>query len=151
MVTNYVGFMIGLIIFLVIVVIAFGLIDRLLNQKPSEPKKNESDAVKPAPAEEKPPISESKPNVMQIYNSELADDLNEMLKHTDNNENARLNLENHIDKESNISKYIHEKNYQSFDFADSDDSTSSDEEQPMTFTREDYKKFMALSNIDDHQ
>ena len=45
------------------------------------------------------------------------------------------------------------KNYHNFDFDNVENNDalvdSVDDNKPMTFTREDYKRFMALSNIDD--
>ena len=110
--------------------------------------------------ESKPIVSEKTSNeqiseiksrpTMKIYNSELADDLNAMLKQSSNNESSRLQIENRKNRESNISKYIREKKYRSFDFGKVDDEPIEDDDnEPLTFSREDYKKFMALSNIKD--
>ena len=142
-----------LIIILVVVLILFAVVDRLLKggtAKKSSTKKPVTKTVE-TPKESKETPKEIKvPTVMKIYNSELADDLNAILKESGTNKSQRLQMENHVNKESNISKYIQSKNYQSFDFGvDQDERTDEDADKPLTFTRDDYKRFMALSNIDD--
>ena len=148
MAEGYLGYVIAALVILAVVLVVFLLADKFLKQdgsKVTKDKKTDEPAVE-KPVEKVPEAPKSP--VLQIYNSELADDLNEMLKHTDNSENSRLNIESHLDRESNISRYIHEKKYEGFNFAD-ENAPAEEEDQPMKFTREDYKKFMALSNIDD--
>ena len=153
---NYVGIVVLLVV-LAVVATLFALVDKMLKgdsaKKPAEKK---TEVAKPA-QEIKPieSVQETKPintgSRMQIYNSELADDLNAMLsEQPESSQSSRLQVETHTNRESNISKYIHEKNYHGFDFnTDDADSVSAEDNQPMSFSREDYKKFMALSNIDD--
>lgn len=150
MTTNYFGYIIGTLVVLAVVMIVFLLVDKLLKSDGKKVDAKTKPADKPAEKPTEKVVSEVKAPTIQIYNSELADDLNEILKHTNSDNDARLNIESRVDRESNISKYIHAKKYESFNFADETESISQDEEQqPMKFTREDYKKFMALSNIDD--
>ena len=144
-----------LLILLGVVPLLFFLVDRSLkggSAKPAEKKAESPKAVVEKPAE---PVkaAEVKPAVtMKIYNSELADDLNKMLEETDTNQSSRIQIENHTNKESNISKYITEKKYHGFDFgADGEGIIDDTESEQFTFNREDYKKFMALSNIDDNK
>ncbi len=141
-----------LLVVLVLLCVFFAFVDKLL--KGGASKKIED--KKPAPKTElvekpvaKLPTENQPQPVMQIYNSELADDLNAMLKETKKEKSSRLQIQNHTDKVSNISKYIQSKNYHGFDF--NSDATSEDEqdENHLTFSRDDYKRFMALSNIDD--
>ncbi len=146
---NYISYIIGLLIVLAVVLVLFILVDKLLkdgNKKvtKAEPSSGKTSSEKPA---DKTATVETKIPVMHIYNSELADDLNRMIKDSTPNETTRLKVEN---KQSSISKYIQSKNYESFNFAN-DFETSDDEDDTMKFTREDYKKFMALSNIDQPQ
>lgn len=147
------GFVINAIIVLVVMLVLFAIVDRILKggTKKSTQKKTEEKPNKPEP---KSVIIEDKKNTpvepqMKIYNSELADDLNEILKKSKVNNSARLKIENHMNKESNVAKYIKSKNYRSFHFEDQDDTSEQQEEQPMSFTVDDYKRIMALSNIDD--
>ena len=147
------GFVINAIIVLVVMLVLFAIIDRVLkgSTKKSTEKKSEEKPNKPEP---KPVIAEDKKVTpvepqMKIYNSELADDLNEILKKTQVDSSARLKIENHMNKESNVAKYIKSKNYRSFHFEEQDGTNDEQEEQPMSFTVEDYKRIMALSNIDD--
>ncbi len=151
---NSVTLIIILLIALGVVVLLFAVVDRILKRsgatKKADEKKTES---KPIVSEKtsNEQISEIKSRpTMKIYNSELADDLNAMLKQSSNNESSRLQIENRKNRESNISKYIREKKYRSFDFGKVDDEPIEDDDnEPLTFSREDYKKFMALSNIKD--
>lgn len=150
MTNNYFGYIIGTLVVLAVVMVVFLLVDRLLKNDGKKAAAETKPADKPVEKPAEKPVTEVKIPTIQIYNSELADDLNEILKHTNSNNDARLNIESRVDRESNISKYIHDKKYESFNFADETESmTQDDEQQPMKFTREDYKKFMALSNIDD--
>ncbi len=151
---NSVTLIIILLIALGVVVLLFAVVDRIFKKsgatKKADEKKTES---KPIVSEKtsNEQISEIKSRpTMKIYNSELADDLNAMLKQSSNNESSRLQIENRKNRESNISKYIREKKYRSFDFGKVDDEPIEDDDnEPLTFSREDYKKFMALSNIKD--
>ena len=152
MITYLVRFLIAVLIVLVVVVLLFALVDRLLK---SGQKKvaDKTPAPKEKPAE-KPlaeTVEEIKPQPdMKIYNSELADDLNDILKKSNSNASNRLQIENHMNKEGNIAKYIKSKNYQTFDFGTDDDAAVADEgDKPLSFTREDYKRIVALSNIDE--
>lgn len=157
MVTFLIRLLIGLLIMLVVVVIAFALLDRLI--KGGSKKVSEiTSAPKEKPAEKpvKEPVLEVKsaPQAapqMEIYNSGLADDLNSMLKNSSSASSSRLQIENHLNKKGNIAKYIKDKNYHGFDFGSEDVAANSDDdnEEPLSFTREDYKRIMALSNIDD--
>ena len=151
---DFTGFIFRSIIIIAVIVALFAILDRVLKggtkkaEKKPEEKKPEP---KPAPAPVQP-ISKLEPEVvqkptMQIYNSELADDLNEILKKTETDNTVRLKIENHVHKESNVAKYIKSKNYRNFDFGT--EENTEEKEEPMTFTIEDYKRIMALSNIDD--
>lgn len=146
---NSLNLIVILLVVLALVVIGFALLERYFKQSAS-PKKTEEEKSTSDEAVEKPiTIEPQVPPVMKIYNSELADDLSEMIKQSNPSESSRLQIENHIKKQSNISKYIQDKNYQSFDFTE-DYAAVSDEEQPKSsFTSEDYKRIMALSNIND--
>ena len=150
MTNSLVGSIIVLMIILIIVVVLFALLDRLLK---GSPKKTTEKSVAPKKTVTEKPVEEPAAKTlpeMKIYNSELADDLNAIIKNSNQSVPQRLQIENHIDKESNISKYLRSKNYRSFDFGTDDENAATDDEkQPLTFTREDYKRIMALSNIDD--
>ena len=142
----------NLIIVLVFVICFFAVLDRLLksgakkSDKKKETKKNEE--KKAEPVEEKPVVNKPQPT-MKIYNSELADDLNEILKTSQADASIRLKIENQMKNESNIAKYIKSKNYQSFNFESNLDDSEEDVEKPLSFSIEDYKRIVALSNIDD--
>ena len=149
---DFTGFIFRSIIIIAVIVALFAILDRILkgSTKKTE-KKPEEKKSEPAPAPVQPiskPESEAvqKPT-MQIYNSELADDLNEILKKTETDNTVRLKIENHVHKESNVAKYIKSKNYRNFDFGA--EENIEEKEEPMTFTIEDYKRIMALGNIDD--
>ncbi len=149
MTNHLIGFVIVLMIVLIVVVASFAVLDRMLKGGTNKVAEKKS-APKKTPAEiptEEPAAVKTLP-AMNIYNSELADDLNAMIKNSNQNTPARLQIENHINKESNITKYLQSKNYRGFDFGD-DETVTDDTEQPLTFTREDYKRIVALSNIDD--
>ncbi|MCM1403940.1 MAG: hypothetical protein NC133_00300 [Prevotella sp.] len=152
--TNYlVGFIVVLMIFLIIVVVLFAVLDRMLkggSTKKAAPKNQGPKKTPIAKPTAEPTVVNQTPPVMKIYNSELADDLNEMLKSADNSGTARLQIENHINKESHIAKYLQSKNYRSFNFGD-DETADNTADEPLSFTREDYKRIMALSNIDDQK
>ncbi|MBQ7973459.1 MAG: hypothetical protein IJ295_00685 [Clostridia bacterium] len=149
---NSSGLLLIAFIVLLVVIAFFAILDRLIKnsgskkpvEKKPEPKKT-TEKVEPAPA----PVETPKTiPAMKIYNSQLADDLNEIIKKNDNDKSARLKIENHIHKEGNISKYIKGKNYQGFNFG-TDEINADEEDKPMSFTIDDYKRIMALSNIDD--
>lgn len=149
---DFTGFIFRSIIIIAVIVALFAILDRVLKggTKKAE-KKPEEKKPEPAPAPVQP-ISKPEPEAvqkptMQIYNSELADDLNEILKKTETDNTVRLKIENHVHKESNVAKYIKSKNYRNFDFGA--EENTEEKEEPMTFTIEDYKRIMALSNIDD--
>ncbi len=150
MADNTFVFIIILLAVLAFVLVFFAVVDRLLKggtAKKTPEKKPTSKPVSTEKAVEQPAVETKIQPTMKIYNSELADDLNAMLKDAKIDQSSRLQIEKHIERESNISKYIQSKNYHGFNF-DTDTATDNDEE-PLTFTREDYKRFMALSNIDD--
>lgn len=143
---------ITLLIVLIIVVVLFMLLDcflkggtkKTVEKAPAKTEKAEKQIeTKPTPVENKVLPA------MQIYNSELADDLEKMLKNTNLSEPARLEMEKHLNKESNIAKYIQSKNYHNLDFDSEEDTVSNNEDETLTFNREDYKRFLALSNIDE--
>lgn len=147
-----VGTIIFLLVVLVVVIVFFAILDKYLKSgaKKSAEKKTEPKKVAEKPIVKETVIETKTPTEMRIYNSELADDLNEMLKNSKNDETSRLQIQNHLDKKSNISKYLESKNYHSFDFGTVDDDiVEEDNQAPLTFTKEDYKRIMALSNIDD--
>ncbi len=141
-------FLIVALVVLFVLVLFFNLLERFL--KGSSKKATEKPvAPKPSPAKD---VEPSETPVLKIYNSELADDLQEILKQSNNNETARLQVESHISKEGNIAKYIKSKNYSGFNFDNDDETDASDDEdgdKGLSFTKEDYKRIMALSNIDD--
>ncbi len=153
MTTYLIGLFVVLMIVLIVVVASFAVLDRMLKGGSTKKAAPKNTVPKKAPVEK--PIEESiavtkTPPTMNIYNSELADDLNEMLKSADNTGPTRLQIENHINKESNISKYLQSKNYRGFNFGD-ESAADNDTEEPLSFTREDYKRIVALSNIDDNK
>lgn len=143
-----------LLVVLVVVIILFAGVDKFLKGGVVKKSPEKKTASKPV-VEEKTVKEPTKPKnenptvpVMKIYNSELADDLNAMLKETDSSKSSRLQIENHINRASHISQYIHDKNYHSFDFGN--ETEDADEvNETLTFNRDDYKRFMALSNIED--
>lgn len=160
--TSLFGSIIVMLILLVVVIVFFAVLDRLLKDKTSKKNTKENPTPKTKPVEQptvtapinpatEPAAETVTPATMQIYNSELADDLYEMLKNSDTNKSSRLQIENHMGKESNITKYLQSKNYQSFDFAKYDSGDSENHEEPLSMTPEDYKRIVALSNIDDHK
>ena len=144
---NTFGFLIVAIIILVFVLCVFAIVDSMLKKSPKTEKtptksvkeKAETPAI---PKEETPPV-------MQFYNTHLADDLNEILENT-NKDNNRLQIENHLNKKGNVAKYIQSKNYHGFNFETEDAPTEVTKDE-LTFTQEDYKRIMALSNIDDRK
>ncbi len=151
MADNTFVFIIILLAVLVFVLVFFAVVDRLLKggtAKKTPEKKATAKPVTNEKAVENPTAETKVQPTMKIYNSELADDLNAMLKDTKTDQSARLQIEKRIERESNISKYIQSKNYHGFNF-DADTTVTNDDEEHLTFTREDYKRFMALSNIDD--
>ena len=150
---NLISILIISCIVLVMVVIGFAILDKLLKGTPA--KKTEKPALE-KDAKSEPPVVEK--NIvtntatspkLKIYNSELADDLNKIIKESSQTSSSRLQIENHINKETNIIKYVQNKKYQSFDFSDDTTKENETDDQPLTFSREDYKRFMALSNIED--
>ncbi len=147
-----------LLVILFVLIAVFALLEKYIKAGPTkktEEKKTESVAKQTAevkPSNQKSDVEVKTPVEMKIYNSELADDLNQMIKDSNSVQSSRLQIENHLDKESNIRKYIKNKNYHSFDFGtENDDDNSTEEEPAITFTSEDYKRIMALSNIDDNK
>ncbi len=146
---NTIRVLIVLVLILVGIVILFAVADHLLK---TNSKKNEKKVEQPK-AEQEVSVVEKKEEVvptMKIYNSELADDLNEIIKQTEQEHSTRLKVDKHTNKEGNISKYIKRKNYQEFDFGGSEEEEMvTQEEDPISFTMDDYKRIMALSNIDD--
>lgn len=147
-----VNLIITLLVVLAVVFVLFMILDRFLKGGTKKPA--EKTTVKMEDGEKKievkEPLVENKvlPS-MHIYNSELADDLNEMLKNSNSTESTRLKMEKHLDRESHITKYIQSKNYHNSDFENEEVVTSEDKNESLTFTRDDYKRFMALSNIDE--
>ncbi len=144
------GLLFVTIILLIIVIILFALLERLMK---NSPKKN-TEKVSPKVNKELPKIIEEttkveSPSDMKIYNNELADDLNEIIKKS-NNKEMRLQIENHLNKKGNIANYIQSKKYRGFNFESEEviNDESTDVELP-SFTQEDYKRIMAFSNIDD--
>ena len=152
MVYEILTYILPLLIILILISVFFALVDKLLKGGTNKKTEDKKPVPKTEPIEK--PVAklptENKPQpVMQIYNSELADDLNAMLKESKEEKSSRLQIENHTDRVSNISKYIQSKNYHGFDFNSEDQYVAGQDEDQLTFTREDYKRFMALSNIDD--
>ena len=153
MANSSVGYIIILLVVLAVVIILFAFVDRLIKGSGPAKKKVEEKQLAPKEMPSEKIVQENKvetksPVDMKIYNSELADDLNEIIKNTQRNETSRLQIEKHTDRTGNISKYIRDKNYQSFSFGTEDNTTAGDDE-PMTFTQADYKRIVALSNIND--
>ncbi|MBR4419100.1 MAG: OadG family protein [Clostridia bacterium] len=145
---NAARFLIVMLLILVGIIVLFALVDWLMK---NDSKKKETKVEQQA--EPKAPEAENKEEAvptMKIYNNELADDLNEIIQKTEQEHSSRLKVEKHTNKEGNISKYIKRKNYQEFDFGNNEsDDKSVEEEGSMSFTMDDYKRIMALSNIDD--
>jgi len=144
------GLLLVSIIILVIVIILFAILERIMK---NSPKKN-TEKASPKVVKELPKVTEETTKIenpinMKIYNNELADDLNEIINKS-NNKDKRLQIENHLNKKGNIANYIQSKNYHGFNF-DTEEVVNeevTDEDVP-TFTKEDYKRIMAFSNIDD--
>lgn len=138
---------------LVVVLLLFFLADWYL--KRGDKKKTAKPNTKPAPtatpnkadkpSTEAKPVTKTTLPTMTIYNSNLADDLDVMLRDKQT-QPGRPNLSNRVATKGHIANYVAEKNYHTFDFAE---PALTDEPEPMTFTKEDYKKIVALSNIDD--
>lgn len=152
MLNKVLAYIFPLLIALVVIVLFFAIVDKLLKGSASKKAEDKKPTPKNEPVEKpaaKLPTENQPQPVMQIYNSELADDLNAMLNETKEEKTSRLQIENRADKVSNISKYIQSKNYHGFDFDSEGLNTTEQDEDQLTFTRDDYKRFMALSNIDD--
>lgn len=151
---NYLmNFIIVLLIVLIIVVVSFAILDRILKNdaKKNSTKIPETKSTDIIESNQEPKNELEPAPAMKIYNSELADDINAMLndQQSDSASN-RLQLENHLHKTSNISKYIKSKNYQHFDFVPEENSTEDAEtDKSLLVTRDDYKRIIALSHIDD--
>lgn len=149
MIPFLVRFLVGMLIMLIVIVVIFALLDRAMKsgiKKTSENNSTPEEKPEAKPIEE--PVQETKPAPkMEIYNSELADDLNEMLKDSKQTSSSRLQIENHLNKGSNIAKYIQEKNYRSFDFGA--ENNISDGIDDATMNREELKRIIALSHIND--
>lgn len=151
---NLIGFVFSSFIVLVIIIVLFAILDWFLKggNKKAEKKPEVKTEAKPEPTPNPTPVeTKQEPKAeptMKIHNSELADDLNEILKKSQTENSVRLKIESHAHKESNVAKYIKSKNYRSFEFDDAPTSEN-DTEEPLTFTIDDYKRIMALSNIDD--
>ena len=145
---NAASFLIVMLLILVGIIVLFALVDWLMK---NDSKKKEAKVEQQA--EPKAPEAENKEEAvptMKIYNNELADDLNKIIQQTEQEHSSRLKVDKHTNKEGNISKYIKRKNYQEFDFGNNElDDKSVEEEDSMSFTMDDYKRIMALSNIDD--
>ena len=152
MITNLPSLLIGLLIVLLFVMIFFAVLDKLLKgdigKKKPAPKTEESKKVAKEQVPEKPKPEEPTQPAMKIYNSELADDLAAMIKAEGDTSTTRLQIEKHTNRESNIAKYIQSKNYHGFDFGTEESAAEKDNED-LTFTSEDYKRIVALGNIDD--
>ena len=138
---------------LVIVLVLFLLGDWYLKRsgqkKTDKPAaKNEAKAateVKPNRTESASTAATTTPPTMNIYNSNLADDLDTMLE-VSKSQPTHQERSNQITTKSHIADYVAAKHYHTFSF----DEDANEEEKPtMTFTKEDYKKIVALSNIDD--
>lgn len=144
------GLLFATIIILIIVLLLFAVLDRLIK---SSPQKN-IEKTTPKVSKETPivPIEVPKndnPPVMKVYNNELADELNEIIK-KNNNEDKRLQIDNHLNKKSNIANYIQNKKYSTFNFdSETIPNDENTDEEVSSFTKEDYKRIMAFSNIDD--
>lgn len=144
-------FLIILVLLLIGVIILFAVSDRLLkgSSKKNEKKTNEIEPPKENPKQDLP-NKEQDVRTMKIYNSELADDLNALIEKSNQETSSRLKIEKYEDKEGNISKYIKRKNYQEFDFGSANENEEQGEDaDSISFTVDDYKRIMALSNIDD--
>lgn len=138
------------VVMLVSVIIIFAFVDRILK---GSPKKSETKTEKTKVAENpKPEIidQEKKIPTMKIYNSELADDLNKIIEASEKDESSRIKIDQYTNKEGSISKYIKKKNYQTFDFGGTEeDENGGEDENSLSFTLDDYKRIVAISNIDD--
>ena len=145
------GFILSSIFIVVIISLLFKILDHFLKNGFKKTEKKTEEKKTPAkPETVLTPTNqqtEVKPT-MKIYNSELADDLNKILKDSETEDSVRLKIENHVHKESNVAKYIKSKNYQGFDFGGAE-TNDEEVEKPLSFTIDDYKRIMALSNIDE--
>lgn len=139
----------SLVFLIILLIIFFAIVDKFLKGGKKIDKKTESIKIPEKSSIETVSV-ENKNSLptMKIYNSELADDLSEILKSSQNETSSRLKIENRSDKENNIAKYIKSKNYRSFDF-NTEETANTDTEKELSFTLEDYKRIMAISNIDD--
>ncbi len=137
-----------IIVLLVVLLGLFLLVDWYLkrdNKNKATKTATKNEVTKPitTAAKTEPATAVAQP-AMTIYNSNLADDLSTMLEtgHAEPTDRKHTGLNAN---QSKIAKYIAEKNYHTFAF-DADPNT---ETIPMSLTAEDYKKFVAISNIDD--
>ena len=100
---DFTGFIFRSIIIIAVIVALFAILDRVLKggtkkteKKPEEKKSQPEPAPVPVQPISKPePEAVQKPT-MQIYNSELADDLNDILRKTETDNTVRLKIENHV-------------------------------------------------------
>ena len=148
--------LIGLLV-LVALVLILQLIDYLMKKDKS--KKKSPAAAQPAkptatqqtPSTEQPSNQPSTPQRLTIYNSELADDLETMLNQKQTENQTRIEIGKHLNRENHVKEYLKSKNYHSFEFNDENnsDNANKDNEEAEGFTKEDYKRIMTLSNIVD--
>ncbi len=139
---------------LVMILLLFFLADWYLKRsdkkKTSKPVISQKTPAETAKEKQTPtvtnPDKQVKPTTMTIYNSNLADDLDAILKDEETS-SLHHNLSNRLTSKGQIANYVAEKHYHTFTF-DNQPETIDNSETP-TFTKEDYKKIVALSNIDD--
>ncbi|MBO4726031.1 MAG: hypothetical protein J5598_00330, partial [Clostridia bacterium] len=110
--TNGIVLIVILLIILVVVMVFFAFLDKVLKGSTTKAPEKKPVTSMPAKPAEKPNTEKKELPAMKIYNSELADDLDKMIKDSDDRQQtSRLQFENHINKENNITKYIQDKNY----------------------------------------
>lgn len=136
-------FVIGL---LVILVIIFALVERYLKREPqkkapAEPKKATPNPTPASAAKPSVPTNSAAPKELIIDNNHLADDLEEIIRQTDVKPATRLQVGQRVHHQSNIAKYVAEKNYQTFNY----EIVDLNETEPKDVN--DYQRAMALSNI----
>lgn len=145
-----VGLLCGVIGLLIILLIVFALVEKYLKREPQKKTPSQPKQTTPAPtpaSDTKPsvPVTPAAPKELIIDNNHLADDLEEIIRQTDVKPETRLQVGQRVKHQSNIAKYVAEKNYQTFNY----EIIDLNETEPKDTS--DYQRAMALSNIPEHK
>lgn len=149
---NYLWLALGILVGFMVL---FFLTDLFLKKgKKTTAPKPEKETPKPTAVKDTPaaikPVPTPTEKVAPIYNSDLADELDDIIKQNSPEDQTRIQIGKHVRAKSNIAQYLETKNYHTFDFHEGavnpDEAATGDDK--MTFTKEDYKRIVALSNID---